>query len=304
MSGVNISDYQVEDGGIVWTASWDGKGDISYKGVDKTGNIVDANPPSAVVNKVKDYGATHGNNTQEPLEKELEVKTHKDGTVDANISEEEMTPRQRAFLDMMKKNANMKSVGIDPKTGNVSAYDNDGQQIRLSKEDEQIARDYLGQFSETGKANKGRMVDGLKKGFQSIGRGAVIALRDCSEMAKFPFRVASDLYKSAELIAKGKFRELRDRAALRVHDNLIELGVLPGNAEERIDAANKRIEERLGLEDREKNPNIFSKIYGRAIRDVKRGMRDIKALSGRIGSASVPIKSVSSTSRTKDGYLR
>lgn len=73
---------------------------------------------------------------------------------------------------------------------------------------------------------------------------------------------------------------MRDRAALKIHDNVEAMGLLSDNMQKRINEANKRIEERLGIENREKNPSIIAKMQGRSINALKR-------LSGRTGVQSV-----------------
>lgn len=60
MGGVNIANYSIDVDGVKWIASWDDKGRISYKGVDKDGKEVLA-PPQSVVNAAKEYGASQSN---------------------------------------------------------------------------------------------------------------------------------------------------------------------------------------------------------------------------------------------------
>lgn len=190
MGGVNIPSYTKEVAGVKWTASWDDKGNISYKGVDKDGKEVSSTAPR----------------------------------------------------DIIKAAALLKDMA--------------GNDSRRSLKEE------------------------LKASFKQIAKGTTEAV----EMMKEPFRMAEDLYKAGKLIGQGKFRELRDRAALRIHDNVEAMGLLSDNMQKRINDANKRIEERLGIENREKNPNITAKVLGRSLNAPK---DMLKRLSGRTGVQSV-----------------
>lgn len=89
-------------------------------------------------------------------------------------------------------------------------------------------------------------------------------------------RGPKDLIKAGNLIAQGKFRELRDRLALRIHDNLEAMGVLSERTQERINEANKKIEGRLGITNREKNPDLPSQMVGRGVHSGKRVVSELR----------------------------
>ena len=292
MGGVNIANYSIDVDGVTWTASWDDKGRISYKGVDKDGKEF-LTPPQSVVNAAKEYGASQGNGDQpfsnNPKEEELNTETLADDTVKDDFSEKGTNPYSKALSDMLGKYPDVGWVGFDPKTGNVTAKDRKGNEIKLSDKDVEIARGYFATRQ------------GLKDVIQELKDVAQELKEDVKGLINLPIRAVKDIYKGSKLLAQGKFRELKDRVALRVHDNLIELGVLPRNAEERIKNANKRIEERLGIKNRESNPNFLSRAYGGAIRNVA---ADIKRLSGRTGVRAVAIAQSGGDQRGKGGYSK
>lgn len=76
---------------------------------------------------------------------------------------------------------------------------------------------------------------------------------------------------------------------------------MPRDVEERIKSANERIEERLGIKNRESNPSFLSMTYGMAIRNVA---TNIKRLSGRTGVRAVAIAQSGGDQRGKGGYSR
>lgn len=259
----------------------------------------------------------------------LVIETNKDGTLkSANIPEANWTPRQREFVEKclraaaMSGNAkeaggknaekgkegassagknNMSDFGkicgkygarkikCNPKTGEMTAYDRDGKKIEFSKEDYEVAKAYLKGVG--GNGEKRSLKEELKAGFERLAKGNAQAI----DLMKEPFRMTKDLYKGGKLLAQGRFRELRDRAALRIHDNIEALGLLSDNMQKRINDANKRIEERLGIENREKNPSVLAKIYGKPIKDIK---RMFNRLSGRTGVESVKSVRVASSGRS------
>ena len=95
-----------------------------------------------------------------------------------------------------------------------------------------------------------KTVSSLRQGWKSLGKAVAqdvtMTLKQAKEGTCFLFvRQVKDLYKAGKPVAKGKFRELRDRAALRVHDNLLALGVFG-------DRTQSQTEERLGIENRDK----------------------------------------------------
>lgn len=145
---------------------------------------------------------------------------------------------------------------------------------------------------------------GLKESFKSdvisLGKGMVSDFRNAArmvgEMTATPFHLVKDLYKAGKLIGRGKFRELRDRAALKIHDNLEALGVFGEKSQKRINEVNKKIEARLGIKDREKNPNVFARIYGQPVKDVR---RSLQALSGRNVQVSLVSGRSGSSNRDK-----
>lgn len=311
MGGVSIPSYTVELDGVKWTAVWDDGGHISYKGVDKDGKEVSSAAPSDVIKEAHDYGAGLGGKDGDAKTAGdfkdscdgLVIETNKDGTLkSANIAEANWTPRQREFVEKCLKAAAMSGksdnkkeqakdnkneeisrilkengadrVSYSSKDGKVTFLDKDGKEISVSKEDmakaEKFFRDAVGNNSRRS------LKEELKASFKQIAKGNAEAV----EMMKEPFRMAKDLYKAGKLIGQGKFRELRDRAALKIHDNVEAMGLLSDNMQKRINEANKRIEERLGIENREKNPSIIAKMQGRSINALKR-------LSGRTGVQSV-----------------
>lgn len=233
----------------------------------------------------------------------LVIETNKDGTLkSANIPEADWTPRQREFVEKCLKAAAMSGksdnkeqggkdnkneeisrilkengadrVSYSSKDGKVTFLDKDGKEISVSKEDMAKAEKF---FRDTaGNNNRCSLKEELKASFKQIAKGYA----ETVEMMKEPFGLAKDLYKAGKLIGQGKFRELRDRAALKIHDNVEAMGLLSDNMQKRINEANKRIEERLGIENREKNPSIIAKMQGRSINALKR-------LSGRTGVQSV-----------------
>lgn len=248
---------------------------------------------------------------------ELRVETFKDGSVRANIDEAQMTPKQKEYYENLKKEAfiqqknspgikgfaeekdskssamsaleifvkdnNLTSCSFDPKTGKVVARDKNGK-VNLSQEQEKLLSDIMGTIHANSDRGKRKGLDELKRGFNSLGDDLKASLKDLGEMACFPVNVMKDVYKAGKLIANGKFRELRDKTALRVHDNLIAMGVLPKGVEKRIEDANKRIEERLGVEGRESKPSVFVEAGGNGIRGMRGALRK---LSGRGENQSI-----------------
>lgn len=145
-----------------------------------------------------------------------------------------------------------------------------------------------------------KTVSSLRQGWKSLGKAVAQDVSVGLKQAKEDFylllvRPVKDLYKAGKLIGKGKFRELRDRAALRVHDNLLALGVFGDKTQSRAEAANKRIEERLGIENRDRRPGVVARAYGKPIRDIRR-MFD--RLRGRGNNQAVPV-AVRSTDRSR-----
>ena len=262
MSDVSIPSYTVETGVVKWTASWDDGGHISYKGVDKDGKEVSSAAPSDIIKAAHDYGAGFGGKDGDTKPAGdfkdtcdgLVIETNKDGTLkSANIAEANWTPRQREFVEKCLKAAAMSGKGDNENNG-------------------QGAKDMPPATNGVRRSLK----EELKVSFKQIAGGNAEAV----EMMKEPFRMAKDLYKAGKLIGQGNFRELRDRAALRIHDTIEAMGLLSDNMQKRINEANKRIEERLGIENREKKPSIIAKVQGRGINALKR-------LSGRTGIQSV-----------------
>ena len=145
-----------------------------------------------------------------------------------------------------------------------------------------------------------KTVSSLRQGWKSLGKAVAqdvtMTLKQAKEGTCFLFvRQVKDLYKAGKPVAKGKFRELRDRAALRVHDNLLALGVFGDRTQSQVKAANKRIEERLGIENRDRRPGVVARAYGKPIRDIRR-MFD--RLRGRGNNQAVPV-AVRSTDRSR-----
>ncbi|MBE6443727.1 MAG: hypothetical protein E7020_03555 [Alphaproteobacteria bacterium] len=315
MSGVSIADFAITVDGVKWTAHWDDKGNISYTGVDKEGKEVTVLPPSSVVKAAKDYGASQGNGGEDGRKKGegdwvtvtedfvtgLRVEEFKDGRVRVDIGDAWMTSEQKQHHENLKKEAfisqkssfgfddlaafvkdnNLTSCSFEPKTGKVVARDKNGM-VNLSEQQEKLLSNIMGTIHANSDRKKG--LDELKRGFNSLGNDPKANLKDLGEIDRFPVNTVEDIYKASKLIANGKFRELRDKTALRVHDNLIAMGVLPRGIEKRIEDANKRIEERLGIEGRESKPSVFVEAGGNGIRGMRGALRK---LSGRGENQSI-----------------
>ena len=278
MSGVQIPSFSTTDEtGTTWVASWDENGKISYSGKDKDGNSVNITPPSDIIKKAHDYGASFSNEKKQSSDKNERKSNDKEATTNGSA-----TNKNPVLKDLFKKHPNLSSVGYDPKSGEIlfrPSTLNKAINEGISKEDKESLRNYFQQFSKTNSVNdqpRG-LINKFKTDVKFLGKGFVSDLKRSNlqtwellkETGKLPVRIVSDIYKAGKLIGKGKFRELRDRFALRVHDNLETLGILSDNMQQRIDVTNKHIEERLGIKDRSKNPNFLAKFYGKPIRDMR-----------------------------------
>ena len=278
MSGVQIPSFTTTDEtGVTWVALWDESGKISYSGKDKNGNSINTTPPASIIKKARDYGASFNNEKEpSPYEKKQE-KTDKE-----NKSDTPKTRENPVINSLVKKYPNLSCVMYNSENNTISFKPNSLNKIigdEISKEDTESICSYFQQFEKTGFTNdrpRG-LINKFKANAKSLGKGFIVDIKHSNyqawnhlkQLGKLPIRMASDFYKTFKLISQGKFRELRDRAALRVHDNLEALGILSDNLQQRIDTANKRIEARLGIKDRTKNPNYLANFYGRQVRDVK-----------------------------------
>ncbi len=300
MSDVGIPEFSVTaEDGVVWTASWDGKGNISYRGVDKDGNKVSGGAPSEVVKAAKDYGAGLVHSEEKGSENDNKPK-------DGAIAQKEQKREEDGKVNRMKNIRERYGADIfsyDSKTGEVKAFKNNEArgflglgrkrtEIPLSKEDKVLLKE---NFDNWIKKKNNSSLKSLTKGeARSLGEEFGEAWQRMKKDGYLAFvRPMKDLYKAGKLIVKGRFRELRDRAALRVHDNLLELGVFNERTEERVRSANKKIEERLGIEDRQESAGIVARTYGKPIKDIR---RMFNRLRGRNNNQAVPV-----TVRTNGG---
>ena len=281
----HIDSFTMQDSGtgVVWTMSWDASGQVSYKGVDANGNTVSAEPTSFVLNAVSEREAKRNSEAKPEEAKGAENKESKEAPENSKSSSEQKSKARdskEVMGEFVSKNPGLKSISISSK-GEIKT--NPPEMIKnLSEEDKKFWADYLQKFDRKEQVND--TPRGLVDKFE--GRGGVTSLargslkecfkRDFNNMVAYEknvlndmVRMTKDLVKAGRLIAQGKFRELRDRAALRVHDNLEALGVLSDRAQGRIAKANKKIEDRLGIVNREKNPDFVTQRYGEGVRSVK-----------------------------------
>ncbi len=179
-------------------------------------------------------------------EGELVVKTHADGTLETNIPEGALTERQKEFVEICRKVSEMQNAAKGQDMAQAKGMKSEGK--HESNKEKEKTKPVQGR-------EKRKLLDELKAEFKGIQEGMARDYEMLKESAVRPWR---DLKKGMELISSGKFRELRDRFALRMHDNLQAMGVLPTKVEEKLKAANKRIEERLGYSEdkpRQANPH-------------------------------------------------
>ena len=184
--------------------------------------------------------------------------------------------------EFVSKNPGLKSISISSK-GEIKT--NPPEMIKnLSEEDKKVWADYLQKFDRKEQVNdtpRG-LVDKFegRGGVKSLARGSLKEdlKQTVNQMKAFGkdylnelVRGPKDLIKAGNLIVQGKFRELRDRLVLRIHDNLEAMGVLGERTQERINEANKKIEDRLGITNREKNPDLLSRMIWGGLYSGKKG---------------------------------
>ena len=323
MGEVNIPEFsQTTDEGVIWTAVWDEKGNISYRGTDKDGNAVSGEPPSGIVKAAKDYSAGYKGAEAQNSENKSEVKTDEkenSGSEDSKKGENKKykkgqniaaqgddgkieKPEQGGNVHLFKKlheKYGANSFGYNPKTGEISAYFRDYKargflglgrkrtEIPLSEKDKASLRKYFEDLDSCRKADNSKLKPLAKGSIRNLGAEFKQTWQEIKEDGYLAIvRPVKDLYKAGKLIGKGKFRELRDRAALRVHDNLSVLGVLSDKTQSRLEAANERIEERLGIKNRDRRPGVVARTHGKSIK-VYSQMFD--RLRGRGNNQAIPV---------------
>lgn len=237
----------------------------------------------------------------------LVIETNKDGTLkSANIPEADWTPRQREFVEKCLKAAAMSGksdnkeqggkdnkneeisrilkengadrVSYSSKDGKVTFLDKNGKEISVSKEDMAKAEKF---FRDTAGNNNRRS---LKEELKKMAKQMTADVAETVELAKEPVRLAKDVYKFGKLIAQGKMKEALGKTALKVHDCLLEAGLVPKSIQERINDANKRIEKNLGIDSREQYSSASSRFIGKHVRTAN---AIFQRLSGRTGVQSV-----------------
>ena len=293
----HIDSFTMQDSGtgVVWTMSWDASGQASYKVVDTNGNVVSAEPPSFVLNAVSEREAKRNSEAKPEGAKGAENKESKEAPENSKSSSEHKS-KARDYKEVMgefvSKNPGLKSISISSK-GEIKT--NPPEMIKnLSEEDKKVWADYFQKFNRKEQVNdtprglvdkfedrggvkplvRGPFKEELKQSFNQI-------MADGKDILNEAVRVPKDLIKAANLIVQGKFRELGDRLALRIHDNLEAMGVLSDRAQERIAEANKKIEDRLGIANREKNPDLPSRMVGGAVRSGKSAMAQLRGVNGK-----------------------
>lgn len=298
----HIDSFTMTDNGtgVVWTMSWDANGQVSYKGVDANGNVVSTEPPSSVLNAVSEREAKRNSEAEPEEAKGAENKESKEAPESSKTSSEKnlTTKEDRAAISKFcSENPELKSISISRK-GEMRT--NPPEMIKnLSEEDKKFWRNYLQKVSGWEQVNdaprglvdkfedrggvkplvRGFLKEDLKQTFKEM-------VADGKNVLNEMVRVPKDLIKAGRLIAQGKFRELRDRAALRVHDNLEAMGILSDRAQGRIDEANKKIEDRLGITNREKRPDLLSQRVGEGVRSVKSMVAQLRGVNGKDGKSS------------------
>lgn len=289
MSGVSISPYIIKFDNVTWTASWDDKGNISFKGIDKDGKEVGGNPPSEVRKAAKEYGASQGDKEQ----KTKEDTEDKQDTPPSLKNDERSNDEKSNTPEIVKKfketvsHIGAASVSYSPKDKTIVAYDKDGNSISISSEDEQVLLQYFNSIAYDIKDKKS-----IKDKFKTIGKGLLKDAKEFGKLAIEPFRLAKDFYKTGKLIAQGRFRELRSRFALRIHDNLVAMDVLPKEIVNKIANEEKhenRLKEMGVTPDRE--PYMLSKAINRPKKEVNKVIEKLRGLTKSRVPSHVPISS-------------
>ena len=125
MPNVNIPAITIEYEGVVYAASWDASGVISYKGVDKEGKEI-SEIPGAVAAKARSYGASFGSdgnenkddakpdNGEEKGLEHFEIDTDgKGGWTLKSGDKSKLSPKQLEWCEMMAKNAAQRGENND-----------------------------------------------------------------------------------------------------------------------------------------------------------------------------------------------
>ncbi len=283
MAEMKPSSFSATDAnGVSWEASWV-DGNISYRGIDKNGNVVNAPAPAEIVSAAKAYGASF--NSEKGDVKDKKDKSE-EKTETAGKKEEE---KSNSLSAVFRARPELRQIKIKTnKNGSeVVGYDKNGNEIPLSKEETENIM----------KAHKESLGKSSFKGLaQAFGRDMKNMTNDLKQDI---LRKTNDIKNTFKLISQGKFREVVDRAALRIHDNLEAMGILNEKNLSRIAEASKKIEERLGIEERKKNPGRLSQQIGKNIAGFKR----LLGLSGRDNSRAVPVSKVRApvNQRGRDG---
>lgn len=298
----HIDSFTMQDSGtgVVWTMSWDASGQVSYKGVDANGNTVSAEPPSFVLNAVSEREAKRNSEAKPEEAKGAENKESKEAPENSKSSSEQKSKARdskEVMGEFVSKNPGLKSISISSK-GEIKT--NPPEMVKnLSEEDKKFWTDYLRKFDRKEQVNdtpRG-LVDKFegRGGVKSLARGSLKEdlkqtfnqmKADGKDVLNEVVRLPKDLVKAGNLIAQGKFRELRDRLALRIHDNLEAMGVLSERTQERINEANKKIEGRLGITNREKNPDLPSRMVGRGVHLGKRVVSELRGIGENASKTS------------------
>lgn len=275
-----------EEKKVNWTATWDENGVISYEGVDEKGNKIKSDPPDWIKEVAGKHGAKYGNSDKKPDEKSDEKKSGNDNE-SSGIRNENPTEQKGALKEWneFSEKYGVKNFTYNSETGEVNAFDENGKKMELTKEQKAVLQDLGPRVSAVFDKDKKR---------------PILTFRDFTRMSE---GTVKDVYKAANLIAKGKFRELRDRFALRIHDNLIAMDVLPKNVNEKIENANKKIEERLGIKDRKLNAGSLAFLLEQKRKQL-RGINirnELKVVEYRKKGKEVEIRSGPVLRKVKEG---
>lgn len=277
---MNTPSFSATDtNGVSWEASWV-DGNISYRGIDKNGNIVNTPAPAEIVNAAKVYGASFNN-------EKVDAKGKSDEKTETAGKQEK--DKSNSLSEVFKKHPGLRQIRVTTnKNGSrVVGYGVNGNEVLLSKEETEAII----------KANKESLE---KSSFKNLAQAFARDMKNITaDFKQDILRKTNDIKTGVKLLAQGKFREVADRAALRIHDNLEAMGILNEKNLSRIAEANKKIEERLGMGERKKNPGRLSQQIGQNIAGFKR----LLGLSGRDNSRSVPVSRVRApvNQRGRDG---
>ena len=272
-----------EEKEVNWTATYE-NGVISYEGVDKEGNKIKSDPPDWIEKVARDHGEKYG---EKPDDKEKNGNEFGDGVKSSDIGNKSPTEQKGALKEWneFSEKYGVKNFTYNSETGEVNAFDENGKKMELTKEQNAVLQDLGPRVSAVFDKDKNR---------------PILTFRDFTRMSE---GTVKDVYKAANLIAKGKFRELRDRFALRIHDNLIAMDVLPKNVNEKIENANKKIEERLGIKNRKLNAGSLAFLLEQKRKQL-RGINirnELKVVEYRKKGKEVEIRSGPVLRKVKEG---